>query len=252
MSLDELSLDRIEKRILKENYLFAPIFKDGIIPLRILGREQFFYYYDPAAEGTWTTGVPASTSSDGVTNLGWQAPVRFGSNKLPGNPSNVFGFTDSAKFIQLFYGLEPRDIKVLTNMPAEKGQKNMPMFVWTTSYNQFGFVDGLNSPFKRPAPDSETLIPPSIDVAFGVAHPLPFVVYPIFAFVVNVLRVEVVRDPGIVAAMLLRKTDPETIYRTIGGLADFAFPYRNVYDCDAIPLGAKADVISAALRRSSR
>jgi hypothetical protein len=243
----EVNLENVEKRILKENYLLMLGFLDrGYVPLRIKFREEFIYLYDPVAEGV-IAEVPASTSVDGLRNLGYVEAVKLGSNLLPGRPINVFAIDRKDRLYQLFYGIAPSWIRVGLSYPAERTQRNLELYSWTaSSYPAFGFIDGFKSPLLKPSEKTEMFILPKTDFAFTFINPAPIPAKPLLLFVVNRLIVEVIRDAELVKKMIDRKI--ESAIRTVAGLSGIRFDIEETYGIHPIPLSASEDEIKMALK----
>ena len=247
-NMSGIDISKIESSLLKENYLVFLIFpsreKPGAIPLRVFTRELVFYQYDPVKEGM-IDEVSASSSTDGITNLGWTAPKRPGSNKIGAMPINVLRVTEKSHLYQVFVGIDPPQLRMFLAMPPEKGQKNIDILSWSQAYPSFGWIDGFTSPFNAPSPVSEIIIPPEMDVAFGFANPLPYAVHPLLMFVINRLRVGVIRDVDTVAAVLEGRK-PAAL-KTIGGLSEISYDTKRIYGIDLIPLDATRSEIASIL-----
>lgn len=246
-----IDTSRISSSLWKENFLIllgfpqpAPIYR-GYVPLRVVAREFFYFEYDPRQEGQILSKVPAGAGVNGITDLGFVAPTLLGSNFLTGKPFNVFSIDDKSKMYQLFMGISPAALRVVKEMPASTAQNTLELDRWAANKMEFGWIDGFESPFLNPSPQSEIDIVPNIDFALGYANPIPFNVDPLLMFYVNHLQVAVVEDVNLVAAMLAGKV-PVSI-RTIGGLTTYNFPVDSTYDIEPIPLGASANEIAAAL-----
>lgn len=241
-----ISFEDVEKRILKENYLLLLGFPDlGYVPLRVRFREEFKYIYDPVAEGLFT-GVPASTSIDGITNLGRVSATKLGSNLLPGRPINVFAIDRDDRLYQMFYGVAPSWIRVFLSYPSERGQRNLELSVWSEAYPSFGYVDGYESPLLKPSAKTEIFILPKTDFAFTFINPTPIPARPLLSFIVNRLIVEVIRDAELVKKMIDRKI--ESAIRTVAGLAGIRYDVKAIYKVTPIPLYASKEEIEEALR----
>jgi len=239
-----IDVSKLEPVLLKENYLLFLIFPNGFVPLRVLKRELVFYQYDPVKEGM-ITEVPASTSSDGITNLGYVTPKRPGSNKIGAQPINVLRVTRNERLYQLFFGIDPPQLRVFVAMPPERAQKHIDIIEWSDAYPSAGWIDGFTSPIDSPSPLSEVIIPPNLDIAFGFANPLPYKVHPLMMFVINRLMVGVVRDVETIVSVLEGRK-PAAL-KTVGGLAEFTYSVKDVYGISPIPLDATRSQIAQIL-----
>jgi hypothetical protein len=243
-----VDISLIEPVMLRENYLVFLIFpapeKPGFIPLRVLQRELLFYQYDPVKEGV-ISNVPASTSTDGITNLGFVIPQRSGSNKIGTQPINVLRVTEKSHLYQVFVGIDPPQLRLYVAMPPERQQKSIDILFWSVGYSSFGWIDGFTSPIDAPSPLTEIIIPPDLDVAFGFANPLPVPVHPLLLFVVNRLRVGVVRDVETIVNVLEGRK-PAAL-KTVGGLNEFPYNTKEYYGISPIPLDATRSEITRIL-----
>ena len=240
-----IDVSKLEPVMLKENYLVFLIFPQGFVPLKVVRRELVFYQYDPVKEGMIPNGVPASTSSDGITNLGYVAPTRPGSNKIGAQPLNVLRVTENDRLFQVFFGIDPPQLRVFFAMPPERNQRQIDVIEWSEGYPSHGWIDGFTSPIDAPSPLSEIIIPPNIDVAFGFANPLPYRVHPLLMFVINRMKVKVVKDVETIVSVLEGRK-PAAL-KTIGGLADFSYDITGTYGIRPIPLDATRTEIAQIL-----
>lgn len=230
-----IDLSRIEDKLLKNNYLLMLGFPKGYIPLRVVQRDMVFYMYDPIQEGQISEPVPAGAGVNGISDLGYVSPSRMASQIMSGKPFNIFENKDSNYIYQLFWGVAPSGIRIFRNQPANTGQNNLIEYQWSQSYMAFGYIDGFESPIDAPSPSSEIIIPPDMDFALGYANPLPYPVSPIFKFVANILKIEVIKEAELVAKMLEGKV-PVSI-KTVGGLSDYTYNPSTYYNITPIPLG---------------
>jgi hypothetical protein len=240
-----IDLSRIEDLLLKENYLLLLGFSGKFVPMRIIKRELIIYLYDPIAEGMISAEVPASTSTDGVRNLGWVPPQRPSSSILPSRPTNVLAVTTKNRIYQLFYGIAPSACRVFKRLPAATAQENIEITNWDQSYPAFGFVDGFESPLDYPSPRTETFIPYGMDIEFGFANPLPYSIRPLLKFYINRLEIGIIKDVELVMKMLNGQV-PCSI-KTVGGISPFDYPIADNYAIGTISLGATRDEVARAL-----
>jgi hypothetical protein len=247
-----VDLSRIESKILKENYLVLLGFPStqgrGYVPLRVIGREFYYYEYDPLQEGQISAKVAAGAGVNGISDLGFVAPSRLGSTFLTGKPYNVFYVKDYDQIYQLFMGVAPSALRTYLEAPSSTGQRNLDIDRWAQNRLEFGYVDGYDSPLLHPSPNSEIVVPPEFDFSLGYGNPLPTPVNPLLMFVVNRLQVAVVQDPDLVQRMIDGRV-PVAI-KTVGGLATYTYPAQKVYSVAPIELGSPIDVIEAALGSS--
>ena len=245
---------RIEKWLIKENWLILMGFPtsggQGYVPLRCIAREQFYWMYDPIQEGQISANVPADaniglSTNNGINDLGFQIPQMPGSQYMTGKPNNAFWVTNTDILYQLFMGIAPSILRIFLEAPAATGQRNPDIDHWGANRAQFGYIDGFDSPLMFPSATSELVIPPQFNIAIGYGNPGPQTVNPLLYFTTNKLKVEVVKDPYLVDAMLQGKV-PVSI-KTIGGLSSYSYNVENIYGIDPIPLGSSLQQIASAL-----
>jgi hypothetical protein len=248
-----VSLKRISDHILRPNDLALLNFPDGLIPIRVLKTEFFQYLYDPVAEGQIAAEVPASTSLDGVKDVGFTDPQMLKSAIIAAQPVNVFRVNKETKLYQLFFGIAPSYVRVFTALPSTTAQKNLDVINWSKAYPAAGWVDGFTSPLNEPDPLSETIVPYGVDLALGYANPLHETVRPLIMFYVNRVDFGVVGEPDLVIDMLDKRGRGErTFIKTVGGLNVFPYPYRDVFRIQPIPIGATREQVVRALRPPER
>jgi len=242
----EVDLSRIEGHILKPNYLLMLGFPTGWVPLRVIAADPLQYYiYDPIKEGAIPGPIPAASSTDGITGLGFQTPVLFGSKNITGSPPNVFRVTASDELYQLFFGVKPTYTRVYREIPKGVAQSNIDIQTWSSAYNQYGWIDGRESPFRSPSPRSELIIPPEFDVGWGFVNPTPEAISPLFNFVLNRIKVAVILDPELVVKILERKVYVEFNY--VGGLSNYSYSFKKYYSITPIQLNMTKDEVARAL-----
>lgn len=249
-----IDLSRIEKYIFRENWLlllgFPTTNQRGYVPLRVTGREFFEFMYDPIQEGQISANIPADTgigtaANNGISDLGFQVPLRPGSSFLTGKPYNVLLVNDATHLYQAFYGISPSHLRVFLEAPASTGQRNLDIDRWGSNKAEFGYIDGLMSPLLKPSPDAELIIPPQFDVAFGYGNPGAQTINPLLQFYMNRCQVQVVTDAGLIDRML--KGQVPVAIKTIGGLSTFTYSVPQYYGIEPIPLGASIQEINQAL-----
>jgi hypothetical protein len=247
----DVDLSRIEDRILQPNYLLMLGFPDGWVPLRILYADPLFYFvYDPIAEGAMTGPIPAAVSTNGITGLGWQDPIRFSSSYIPGRPDNVLrlGTSNIGQLIQTFIGISPKMLRLYRQVPMGTNVASLPSVpnAWSSTYNQMGWIDGRESPFSAPSPRSEMIIPPMLDVAFAMANPTPEPMNPLFLLVINRVSAGVIGDVDLIEKMLSRRVYVK--YYNVGGLNQYTYDVKSYYGITPIQLNATKQDIANALK----
>jgi hypothetical protein len=251
-----VDLSRIEGVTFKENWLLLLGFPTrggrAYVPLRVIGREFFFYEYDPIEEGQISVDVPAGVKNGAAANtsiddLGFVQPARLSSQFLTGHPFDVFEIPRSKRdrLFQLFYGIAPQDLRIFLNYPDTTGQRNLEIATWSSANAQFGYIDGYDSPTLYPSPQSEIIVPPALHFALGYGNLIPTPVNPLLLFWVNHLEVELITEIDLVERML-RGTVPVAI-RTMGGLSSYTYNIEDVYGIPGVPLSATKEEIAAGI-----
>lgn len=234
-----MDTSRVEHLFLKENYLLGLNFPvDGIIPLRILAKEVINFSYQAVTK----------TNEGSITTTGTiAADTQVDSSKLSFNAyniDNIIRVLDCAHIYQMFVGIKPSAIKQYLYYPAESAQKGLdqkPIF----SKSPYGYIDGFESPYDKPSPQTEMWIPKGIDVGFSWYNPLSTAEQVDLNLLIVKYLVKVVRDGDIVEGMIKGNT-PMRI-ATIGGLDGVNYNPRPIFGTDLIPFDAPREDIDAAL-----
>ncbi len=234
-----MDTSRIEHLFLKENYLLALNFPvDGIIPLRILAKEVVNFSYQAVTktnEGTLsTTGTIAADTQVDASRLSLNSY----------NIDNIMRVTDCAHVYQMFIGIRPSAIKQYLYYPTESAQKGLdmkPIF----SKSPYGFVDGFESPYNSPSPQTEVWLPKGVDVGFAWYNPLSSAEQVDLNIIIVKYLVKVMRDGDIVEGMI-KGTTPTRI-ATLGGIEGLTYNPRPIFGTDLIPFDSTREQIDAAL-----
>lgn len=226
-----MDTSKIESRFLKENQLLGlGLPGQGYIFMRCIGVESVFYEYDesPAA-------VAADTQED-ATRLGISAY----------SIDNLLRVEDCAHVYQTFMGWKPGAVRQYLYYPYETARRNLDVKrIYTKS--PFGYIDGFESPYDAPSPETELFIPKDIDVAFAWWNPLGESVNVEEHILIRRLRVDYIRDTDLIDR-ILKGTQPCRI-TTLGGIGDsFDYNAKKVLDVDFVKLGASREDIEKAVR----
>lgn len=235
-----MDYSRIEDLFLKENYLLALNFlPDGVVPLRIMGREMSEYKYQAVSktlEGSRTT--TGTVAADTLVDSARLSLSEF-------NIDNVLRVTDCSHVYQVFNGIRPSAIRQYFYYPVEKSRKGLdvrPIFY----KSPYGYVDGFESPYNCPSEQTELWIPKNVDVGFAWYNPLNTAEQIDLNILVIRYLVKVVRDVDTVDAVLRGKV-PARI-ASLGGLDGFGYNARDVFNADFVPLDASREQIESALK----
>lgn len=235
-----MDTSRIEHLFLKENFLLALNFPNaGIVPFRVMGREQIEYKYQAVTktnEGVLsTTGtVAADTQVDSA---------RLSLSTF--NIDNILRITDCNHVYQVFTGIKPSAIRQYLYYPFEKSRRNLDVKpIYTKA--PFGFIDGFESSYNTPSEQTEVWIPKGVDVGFAWYNPLTTAEEIDIKMLINRYLVKVIRDGDTVEGILKGKI-PARI-ATLGGIDSFDYDARSVFNADFVPLDATRDQIDSALK----
>lgn len=246
MTPDYTQLDEV---LIKESQLLMMgVFNGGAsaepnyIPLQCVGRFETKYIYDPIAESQLAGPVPGSTSTNGITNTGFQTPLQMGSSNVVAKPTDIFDLTYFPQYLyQAFVGIQPDWLRVFVQQPFRTDQRSLPLVYFTPNYPQEGFWDGYESPPWRISPKTQMLVLPGLSIALGYQNGQPGPAYPLLTFYINALNVAAVQDPDLAYEML---TVPgKARYFTVAGLQNVSWNPQAYYGISGFPLTAdKAEV----------
>ena len=227
----------IQDALIRENDLLLMGINKGTvyIPLRVMARIEVPYVYDAVAEGMVSSGVAASTSTNGITNNQVQNALQLSSSNLPGKPYDVFDISKYPDLLyQMFYGIDPPQLRVFHQQPFRTDQGSLPIIAYTPAYAQEGYYDGFISPFYRPSRKTQTFVLPSLSIAMGFVNVTPQTVYPQLLFWINALSVAVVTDTDLVYEMV--NTPGVAKIYTVGGLQNVSFSVQSIYRIPGVQL----------------
>lgn len=237
---------KIEHLFLKDNFLLGLNFaRDGIVPLRVLGREMVPYEYPAVSitnEGSRaTTGTVAADTFISASRL---TMSEF-------NIDNILRVLDCNHVYQVFMGIKPSAIRQYLYYPTEASRRGLdikPIF----SKSPYGYIDGFTSPYDTPSEQTEIWIPRDIDVGFAWHNPLNTAEQIDLNLLIVKYLVKVIRDADTVEAMVRGKV-PSRI-ATVGGMSGESLGYnsRNVYNTDLIPFTATREEIEEAIALPSQ
>ncbi|MEM1944136.1 MAG: hypothetical protein QXE50_05945 [Nitrososphaerota archaeon] len=240
----KIDISRIVPHLLKPNDIAFLSFPEGLIPIRVLQSEFFNYLYDPIAEGQLVGSLPTSSSTDGARNVGFVSPETLKSGIIAAQPINVLRVSEASKIYQVFVGIAPSYARIYYALPVTAAQRNLDVIGWSNAYAAPGFIDGFTSPLLYPAPESEMMVPYGIDPGIGYANILFEPIRPLLWFYVNKLKIGVIKDVELVLEMLDRRgRGANAPIKTIGGMTNFTYNYREVFRINPIPISAtRADI----------
>lgn len=145
----------ITEKFLDEGSLFGISFSQGIVFLEVTGWEQVkFSPYDEI-------GAVQPGSQSGFQRL----------NDSSGDDI-LFVEKREKKVLHTGIGMSPRFMRRYTNYPeGEVRLRRMPNLGTPTGGDDFGYVDGSDSPFNEPTDAEELMIPPGVHLDFNFYNP---------------------------------------------------------------------------------
>jgi len=217
----------LDTYLLKPSDKFFLVFPQGYVPLVVVDSDiPYSFIYDPVTEGALQSPLAASPQGNGITSLTIAADVLFGSRYITGNPNDVFKVDKANNLLQLFFGVAPSYTRVYIYQPANVAQGRLDVATWNSSYNQFGFIDGYQSPLNNPSPYTQIAVPYGLEVAFGLVNPTTVPISPLFRFVVNRMIVNKITNTEIVYDMFTRENTKKLI---VGGASSYTINEYNTY-----------------------
>lgn len=225
-----MDTSRIEGRFLKENQLLGLGFPgQGYVFMRITGVESLFYEYGESP------GAVAANTQEDATRLGLSAY----------NIDNLLRVEDCSHVYQVFMGWKPGAARQYLYYPYETARRNLDVKrIYTKS--PFGYVDGFESNYDSPSPETELFIPKDVDVAFAWWNPLSESVTVEEQILIRRLKVDYLRDVDLIDR-ILKGTQPCRL-TTLGGIGDsFGYSAKGTLDVDFVELGSSREEIQKAV-----
>lgn len=231
------SVKRIEPRFVKENHLLGLGFPgQGYLFFRCSGVEPIRYKYtevsSAAGDGLLTADEFVDTS-------------RLSSDQISSSVDNVLRVMDCGHMYQVFMGWKPGVVRQYLYYPYDTPRRNLDV---RTIYSKspFGYIDGFESPFACPSPDTEIFIPKNLDVGFAWHNPSGESVTLEVNLLIRRLGVDIVRDEDLVSRILSGAQPCRLV--TVGGISSqFSYQAPDIYDIDFVKLGSAKDEIKKAL-----
>jgi len=236
--------ERIDKKLVKENWNIGLGFKDGYIFYRATHLELFPLLYDLFAEITDFAG--AGTVE--MTAAQYITAKELKSDTLA--TTNIFRVKEKDHLYQLFYGVCPSVCRVFPAYPRETEINQLDEGLHTTTYTIFGFIDGFESPLNKPSPRSQVFVPYGPLIGFAFNNYAPYSIKPMMKFAVNRLKVETIKDVDLIMKILQRRV--ECTFATIGGIDNpwgtSKSNYKDWWDVLPVSLLATRDEVASAVR----
>jgi len=226
-SIDELQL--------LENYLLALNFPGkGIIPFRVLAKEQIVWDPYTVKYSSSATPFPADT---------WKDSAKIG-HPSDTSVDNILEVDSKDHIYQLFYGIRQSDVRAYLSYPEGKTRRNIDMKS-RSSKADFGYVDGAMSPYDDPKPCSEVWVPKDLNIGFAWYNRASVAQTITVKWIYNLYGVEVIRDVELVDRILNRRI--ECRIATLGGIDPIIYDTKAIWGATPIALSASRDEIVEAL-----
>ena len=242
------NIDRIEPYFIKPGDMFALSFpgNNWIVGQNVSSAKPQWYEYDPIAEGMLSGPIAPSTTINGITNHTFIKPSRPSSNYANGKPQFVFQSQPLDQHIyQLFWGISPSTLRVLFYSPSNTDQLGLPLQSANPTYNQFGAINGQESPINSIGPDTEIVLTSSLDFALGFVNDLPISVSPILKFRVNYFTWKPILDSKAVYQFL--NYGPKNMKKIVGGDTGFNYGFETNLGVSPVHLGMSQSEIAGVL-----
>lgn len=227
-----MDTSRIENRFLKENQLLGLGFPtQGFIFMRCMGAENIFYEYNESP-----TAVAANTQEDS-SRLGMAA------YKI----DNLLKVEKCEHVYQTFMGWKPGAVRQYLYYPYDTARRNLDV---KAIYNKspFGYLDGFESPYDKPSPETEVFIPKDVDVGWAWWNPLGVSVTVEQHLLIRRLEVDIIRDGDLIERILKGQQPCRLV--TLGGLgSSFDYKARDILDVDFVKLGASREEIDSGVAK---
>lgn len=225
----------IDELQLLENYLLALNFPDkGIVPFRILTREQIVWDPYVVDYSSTTTPFPAD---------GWKDSAKIG-HPTDTSVDNILEIETKLRLYQLFYGIRQSDVRAYLSYPEGQTRRNIDTKS-VSARADFGYVDGSMSPYDDPKPVSEVWIPKDINIGFSWYNRASVEQEIYVKWIMNMYGVELIKDVDLVEKILNRKI--ECRIATLGGVNSFIYDTAVVWGVTPIKLTATREEIASAL-----
>lgn len=252
-----VDISRIESKLIKENYVFGLGFPQTSgdtqwVILRAIGVGKLNpWLYDPIAEGMLTGPIPASTSTDGITNHGFVLPQRPTSNKITNQGLRSFIFqvppasSNYGYLYQLFFGISPYSLRVIVNEPESTYQMGLPDGNINSSYNNYGAIRADDTPLYAPGPESEVIVPPGLDFALGFVNDVNRPAYPLIMWYINYIRYRIETDADLIYEVI--NTTKYKSLKTVGGVIGYGYDTKSYFGVNPVTLGMTKSQIQNAV-----
>jgi hypothetical protein len=225
---------KIEPKFLKENQLVGlGFYGKGYLFFRVNGIESIRYEYSE---------IPGALTADQFYDS-----TRLSSSTMGQTIDNVLRVLDCDHIYQVFMGWSPSIVRQYLSYPYETTRRNLDV-KGIFSKAPFGYIEGKDSPFDCPSPETELFIPINIDVGFSWYNPGATTVTPTTNLIIRRLGVQQIDDPQLIAR-ILSGAQPCRL-TTLGGIGgQINYNAGDYFPVDFVKLDATMEQINAAVRQ---
>ena len=235
-----MDISNVEPKFVKENHLIGlGFYGAGYVFFRCQGVEGIHYQYNELFSTT-SPGVMAADEAKDASLLS--------SSTMGQNIDNVLRVNDCDHLYQVFMGWEPSCVRQFLYYPRETPRRNLDARA-IFSKSPFGYIEGYDSPYGAPSPESEVFIPKGIDVGWAWYNPSSAAVTVRLNLIVRRLGIDTIRDPDLIARILSGSQPCRLV--TLGGIGgSWSYRARDVFDVDFVNLDATRDEINQAVKKA--
>jgi hypothetical protein len=199
------------KPLRKDDYLVISLGDSvGSVPFVVRRATAFPLVYDPVKQGVFSgmmAPVGAAPSGSQVASFVDNVLLALSSavTSIAG-VTDVFQLLKQYEILQAWFGVAPRQLRVWAKQPYGQfvgvmdGSMNP-----SSTYPDVGFVHGYDSPFGRPAKETELTILRNTSVNWAFQNPGPWPINPRLWFFINRMFVEPVKDPALALSLVSRR-----------------------------------------------
>jgi len=224
-----MDLSKIQESfVLPNHYLGLRFPTQGYVFYRCEGVEVISYKYEEIGS------IAADTQRD-AARLGISAD----------NIDNLLRVQDCDHVYQVYIGWKPGCIRQYLYYPYEQARRNLDV---RNVYSKapFGGIEGFDSPYDAPGPDTEIFIPKGVEVGFAWYNRAQAAKTLRLNLLIRKMRVDILRDADLIEKIL--KGQQRCRFATLGGVeASFEYDAPGVLDVGFVPLSATRAEIEQAL-----
>ena len=229
-----MNYKRIEPKFLKENQLVGlGFYGKGFLFFRVSGVEHIRMTYNE---------VPGALAADQFYDA-----ARLSSSTMGQNIDNILRVQDCTHIYQVFMGWSPGIVRQYLSYPYETTRRNLDV---KAIYQKapFGYIEGNDSPFDCPSPETELFIPINVDVGVSWYNPGAAAVTPQINLIIRRLGVEPIDDANLIQR-ILSGAQPCRL-TTLGGIGStINYNASDYFPVDFVKLDSTLEQINTAVKQ---